>query len=77
MKYQVNEYISIDPMVMRGKPVISGTRITVEFVLSQFGQWRNMEYMLENYPHLKSEDILAALKYAAMSLHHDQYVNHE
>lgn len=56
--------IVIDPKVMTGKPVIKGTRITVELVLRLLAQGVTVENILENYPHLKRGDILAAIEYA-------------
>lgn len=54
---------------LRGKPTIKGTRISVELVLQGFaGGWR-MEDVLEAYPHLGREDVLAALACAAEIVH--------
>lgn len=56
--------IIIDPKIMLGKPVIKGTRITVELILRQLAQGKLADEILENYPHLTQDDILAALAYA-------------
>jgi len=61
-KYQ--NRITVDPKVMVGKPVIKGTRITVELILRLLAQGQAIEEILKAYPHLKKEDILAALEYA-------------
>jgi uncharacterized protein (DUF433 family) len=61
-KYQ--NRIIVDPKVMVGKPVIKGTRITVELILRLLAQGQTIEEILKAYPHLKKEDILAALEYA-------------
>ena len=53
--------IVVDARVMVGKPVIRGTRITVELILRQLAQGITMEKILINYPHLKREDIYAAI----------------
>ena len=50
---------------MVGKPMIAGTRLTVELLLRQMTQGISQDELLENYPQLKKEDILAALEYAA------------
>lgn len=50
---------------MVGKPVIKGTRITVELILRQLAQGATTEEILANYPHLKRDDIHAAIDYAA------------
>lgn len=49
---------------MVGKPVIKGTRITVELILRLLAQGQMVNDILENYPHLKKDDILAAIEYA-------------
>jgi len=53
---------------MVGKPVIRGTRITVELILRKLGDGWSTETILEEYPHLAREDILAAQAFAADSL---------
>lgn len=56
--------ISIDPQVLVGKPVIRGTRLSVEFVVGLLAQgWAEAE-VLKNYPGLTREDVLACLAYA-------------
>lgn len=50
---------------MAGKPVIKGTRITVDLILRQLAQGITIKEILENYPHLKKQDIQAAIAYAA------------
>ncbi|MCP4372392.1 MAG: DUF433 domain-containing protein [Deltaproteobacteria bacterium] len=54
-----------DPNVMLGKPVIKGTRITVELILRKIAEGMAIEELLEAYPHIKKEDILAAVSYSA------------
>ena len=57
-----------DPKVMMGKPVIAGTRITVDLVLEKLGSGESIEAMLEAHPRLTREGVLAALRFAAQSL---------
>jgi uncharacterized protein (DUF433 family) len=57
--------ITINPDIMLGKPIIKGTRITVELILKKLSEGMTLDDMLEAYPHLKREDILAALSYSA------------
>ncbi|MCI0542734.1 DUF433 domain-containing protein [bacterium] len=57
--------IIVDEGIMIGKPVIKGTRITVELVLKLLTQGQTIDAILENYPNLVREDIYAALEYAA------------
>ena len=57
--------ITIDPKVLSGKPIIRGTRMSVAFILDLLANGWTIEEILENYPQLKKEDVIAALKYAA------------
>ncbi|MCD6523450.1 MAG: DUF433 domain-containing protein [Thermococcus sp.] len=68
------ERIEINPKKMGGKPVIKGTRIPVYFILELLANGWSFEDILENYPQLTREDILAAIKYASMVLKEEQYV---
>lgn len=62
------QYIEQKPDVMLGKPVIKGTRLTVELILESLSEGASESDLLEAYPNLKSEHIKAALAYAAASL---------
>ena len=59
---------------MLGKPVIKGTRITVEHILERLGAGWTEPQLLESYPHLKPEQLRAALLYAAHALSSDETV---
>jgi len=59
------ERIEADPDIMLGKPIVKGTRITVELLLTKLGDGASTEDLLLAYPHLKREDIMAALSYSA------------
>ena len=61
----VADGIEITPRVMMGKPVIRGTRITVELLLRKLSAGASDAELLEAYPHLTAADIRAAIKYAA------------
>jgi uncharacterized protein (DUF433 family) len=69
------ERISVDPEILGGKPVIRGTRISVEFVLELLGSGVSEEAMLQDYRHLSREDIQACLFYAAHSLKNEIYID--
>lgn len=60
--------IIVDPKVMLGKPVVRGTRITVEQILRLLKQGIPVHEILRDYPHLKKADIEAAIDYAAEAL---------
>ncbi len=64
--------IIIDQKILAGKPIIQGTRISVEFVLQLLSSGISMEELLKEYSHLKKEDILAVLGYAANVLKHEE-----
>lgn len=57
-----------DPRIQYGKPVISGTRITVELILEKLSEGESIDQILESHPHLNRFSILACLSYAADSL---------
>jgi uncharacterized protein (DUF433 family) len=60
--------IIVDPGVLAGKPVIRGTRLAVDFVVELLAEGWTREEILSNYPQLSSEDVQAALSYAAETL---------
>jgi uncharacterized protein (DUF433 family) len=63
--------IKRDPKVMFGKPVIVGTRITVEHILRLLGAGDSVKEIIEAHPHLTEKDIRAAQIYAADYLSHE------
>ena len=67
----IHDYIISDPKVMLGKPVIKGTRITVELILEKLSEGETVESILEAHPHIKEEAVRAALAFAAKNLKAD------
>ena len=63
--------IASDPKVMLGKPVIKGTRITVETLLNKLAAGETENQLLESYPRLQREDIRAVYAFAAQALRAD------
>ncbi len=63
--YSYKQKIMIDPNIMLGKPVIKGTRISVELILRKLSEGMTEGGLLEAYPNLTKEDILAVLSYSA------------
>ncbi len=61
--------IEIDPAVMEGKPVIRGTRITVEHILRHLGDYATLADFVLDFPSVTEDDVRAALAYAADQLH--------
>jgi len=60
--------IVADPKIMMGKPVVSGTRITVELILEKLSSGESIEQVLAAYPNLTREAIFAALSFAKEAL---------
>jgi uncharacterized protein (DUF433 family) len=59
------DHIHSDPEILSGKPVVKGTRLSVEFLLGLFGMGWTEEQVLENYPTLDAEAIRAVFAFAA------------
>jgi uncharacterized protein (DUF433 family) len=64
-------FITSDPAVMMGKPVIAGTRITVELILEKLAAGESVEQVLEAHPRLTKDAVLAAIDFAAQALRAD------
>jgi uncharacterized protein (DUF433 family) len=56
--------IVLDPQVLSGKPVVRGTRLSVEFIVGLLAEGWSEQDILDNYPGLQSDDIRACLAYA-------------
>jgi len=63
--------IQSDPAIMMGKPVIAGTRITVELILEKLAAGESIEQIIEAHPRLTEENIRAALAFASDALRAD------
>ena len=63
--------IQSDPTVMMGKPVIIGTRLTVELILEKLAAGETIEQLLDAHPRLTREAVFAALDFAAQALKAD------
>ncbi len=61
-------HILTDPHVLAGKPIVRGTRLAVDFLLGLFAQGWTESQVLENYPGLSREALLAVFAYAAESI---------
>lgn len=60
-----------NPAIMLGKPIIAGTRITVELIMRKLAGGFTVEDIVAMYPHLKKEQVLASLDYAADLIAHE------
>lgn len=68
------EHIQSNPQIMLGKPTIKGTRITVELLLWKIAGGYTFEEILGMYPHLKLDDILASIAYAAAIMESEEVI---
>lgn len=71
---QLLERITLDSGVMAGKPVVRGTRLTVEYVLNLIAHGATEEEILREYPNLTQEDLRACLLFGAKSLADSSFV---
>ena len=69
-----HDRIVCDPKIMVGKPVIKGTRIKVEVILRWLGKGVTVEKILEEYPALTRDDVLAAQAFAADYLADERFL---
>jgi len=69
---KLTDRIEMNPKIMMGKPVIRGTRITVELILRRLSEGASEAELLDAYPSLTGGDIRAAIAYAAASLAHEE-----
>ena len=60
--------ITADPEILGGKPIIAGTRISVQLILEKLSDGWSIQDLLEDYPHLTREQIIAAIAYAASAM---------
>ena len=68
-----HDYIVSDPAILTGKPVLKGTRLSVEFVLELLAAGWDHEALQENYPNLTDERIRAVLAYAAETFRDERF----
>lgn len=68
------DHIEVNPAVLVGKPIIKGTRISVELILGSMANGWTMEDVLAAYPHIKREDVLAALTFVLELFKEDTFV---
>ena len=66
--------ITIDPEVLGGKPLVRGHRMAVEHVLAYLAAGQTFESLLEGFPWMEREDILACLEYASRALAAEEVV---
>lgn len=67
-------YITRNPEIMLGKPIIKGTRITVELIIRKLASGYSIEQLINNYPHISQQEVLAALAFAADLIANEEIV---
>lgn len=75
MEKKLLKKIEINPKIMFGKPVIKGTRLTVEIILEKLAYGETEDEIRKEYPFLKKDDIKAALLYAAKTISLEETVH--
>ena len=68
MKTEWKKFVSPDPKVMLGKPVIKGTRITVELILEKLAEGESLEQIIESHPLISKKAIYACISFAKDSV---------
>ena len=59
------DHIETNPKVMTGKPIIKGTRLTVQFILGLLSHGQTMEMILKEYDYITADDIFACFEFAS------------
>ncbi|MEX2304394.1 MAG: DUF433 domain-containing protein [Bryobacterales bacterium] len=67
----MNSIITSNPAVMMGKPVVAGTRVTVELILEKLAAGESIDQIISAHPRLTEAGVRAALAFAAMALRSD------
>jgi uncharacterized protein (DUF433 family) len=68
----IENRIVTNPDILLGKPIIKGTRISVELTLNLLSEGASTDDVIDMYPHLVKEDIKAALRYASSLVAHEE-----
>jgi uncharacterized protein (DUF433 family) len=71
----IENRIVTDPYILLGKPIIKGTRISVELILNLLSEGASTADVIDMYPHLTKEDIKAALQYASSLVAHEEILS--
>lgn len=67
------DYIHADPAILTGKPVVRGTRLSVDFLLELFALGWTHQQVLENYPRLTPESLRAVFAFAAEAMQEESF----
>lgn len=72
--HQLLQRITLNPQILTGKPVIQGTRLSVEYILNLFAHGATTEEILEEYEDLTVEDLQACFLFATKSLQETEFM---
>lgn len=72
-KVDWTDYVTCDPAILGGKPILKGTRLAVEFVLELLAAGWDTDAIRQNYPNLTDQRIRAVLAYAAETFRDDRF----
>jgi len=70
---ELSKRITVNPKIFNGKPIVRGRRLAVEHVLGMLASGDSVETVLEGYPWLEREDVLACLAYARRIVGHERF----
>ena len=68
------DHVVVDPKVLVGKPIIRGTRISVELLMDRLADGWSMEQILESYPRVTRDDVLAAIAFVTEVFREEDYL---
>lgn len=68
------DHVVVDPKVLVGKPIIRGTRISVELIMDRLADGWSMEQILESYPRVTRDDVLAAISFVTEVFREEDYI---
>ena len=68
------ERIVTDPDILMGKPTVKNTRLSVELILGWMAEGWTVDMLLDNYPRLTRDDVLAALAFTAEMMHDERFI---
>ncbi len=70
-----SKIITRNPAIMHGKPIIVGTRITVELILKKLSEGATIDDIIKMYPHISANQVLASLDYAAHIISNEELID--
>ena len=69
------DFIDQNPTILQGKPVIKGTRIGVDLILEKIGAGETIDDLIQAYPFLGKDEILACISYGAATIRNEMFID--